>query len=70
MWKLLIDKNLKKTDFLTLARISSVTLAKLSKNENVSTETLLRICEALNCKITDIVESVERDSIGDKNGND
>lgn len=68
LWKLLIDKNLKKTDLLVLAKISSVTLAKLSKNENVSTETLLRICVALNCQITDIVDSVEKASIGDTDG--
>lgn len=59
LWKLLIDKNLKKTDLLSLANISTVTLAKLSKDENVSTEILTRICEALNCSLNDITELEE-----------
>lgn len=57
LWKILIDKNLKKTDLLSLANISTVTLAKLSKNKSVSIDILNRICEALKCGINDIVES-------------
>ena len=59
LWKLLIDRNLKKTDLLELADISSVTLAKLSKDENVSTEILIRICNSLGCGLNDIVDSEE-----------
>ncbi len=59
LWKLLIDKNLKKTSLLSLAGISSVTLAKLSKDENVSTDILIRICQSLNCQLTDIIDSEE-----------
>ncbi|MBE6669871.1 MAG: helix-turn-helix transcriptional regulator [Ruminococcaceae bacterium] len=54
LWKLLIDKQLKKTDLISLCKISSRTLTKLSKNENVNTDTLIRICEALSCGIEDI----------------
>lgn len=60
LWKLLIDRNLKKTDLLELAGISSVTLAKLSKDENVSTDILIRICNALNCEINEIIDSEDK----------
>ena len=56
LWKLLIDRKLKKKDLLTLSGISRGTLTKLNKDENVSTETLVRICTALKCDIADIVE--------------
>lgn len=56
LWKLLVDKRLTKTDLLSLCGISSRTLSKLSKNENVNSETLLRICEALDCDISDVME--------------
>jgi len=56
LWKLLIEKHLKKTDLISLCAISSRTLTKLSKNENVNTETLVRICEALDCTLADICE--------------
>lgn len=56
LWKLLIDKHLKKTDLISLCGISSRTLGKLSKNENVNSDTLLRICEALECDLFDIME--------------
>lgn len=56
LWKLLIDKGLKKTDLLSLCGMSSASLAKLSKNENVTTDVLVRICEALDCNIDDIME--------------
>ena len=58
LWKLLIDKNLKKTDLLELANISSDSLAKLEKNENVTTYVLEKICTALKCDIGDIMEMV------------
>ena len=56
LWKLLIDKGITKTELTELAKISSRTLAKLSKNQTVTTETLLAICEALSCDISDIME--------------
>jgi len=59
LFKLLIDKNMKKTELIKLADISSSTLAKLSKNENVSMDVILRLCQVLKCDIGDIVEITE-----------
>ena len=56
LWKLLIDKGIKKTELKTLAGVSSNVIAKLGKNDHVSMETLTKICTALNCDIADIVE--------------
>lgn len=59
LWKLLIDRKMKKKDLLEQAGISRGTLTKLNKDENVSTETLVRICTALKCDISDIVEIID-----------
>lgn len=56
LFKLLIDRGLKKTEFAKLAGISANTLAKLSKNENVSMDVLIKICSALDCSLDDIVD--------------
>ena len=56
LWKLMIDKDLKKKDLRQLAGISASSITKLGKNENVNTEILERICKALNCDISDIME--------------
>lgn len=56
LWKLLIDKDLKKRDLGQLAGISSASVAKLTKGENVQTDMLVKICAALNCGIEDIME--------------
>ena len=56
LWKLLIDKNLKKKDLRAATGISSASIAKLGKNENVTTDVLVRICNALECELTDIME--------------
>jgi len=56
LWKLLLDKNMKKTDLLDVADISSTTLAKLSKNQPVSMDVMGRICMALSCDIGDVME--------------
>lgn len=56
LWKLLIDKNINKTDLRKMTGISQSTIAKLSKGENVNTDVLERICVALKCEIEDIVE--------------
>ena len=56
LWKLLIDKGLKKTDLRAMANISNSTLAKLGKCEYVSMEIIERLCKALDCKIGDIME--------------
>ena len=56
LWKLLIDRDMKKSDLRRLSGISSASLAKLGKNENVMTNVLIKICSALNCDISDIME--------------
>ena len=58
LWKLLIDKNMKRTDLRAATGISTTTLAKLGKDENVSTEILAKICKALDCDVGDIMEMV------------
>ena len=55
LWKLLIDKDMKKTDLLKVANISSNILAKMNKGENVSMDSLQKICKALECDVGDIV---------------
>ena len=59
LWKLLIDRDMLKKDLAAKAEISSTSIAKLSKNENVNTEILVKICNALHCDISDIMEMVE-----------
>ena len=56
LWKLLIDRELNKKDLSKLANISSTTITKISKNENITTDNLIKICEALNCGIDEIME--------------
>lgn len=56
LWKLLIDKNLKKKDLQKMAGISSSSIAKLGRNENVNTEIINKICNALDCDTSDIME--------------
>ena len=60
LWKLLIDRDMNKGDLRISAGISSASMARLSKNENVTTDILLKICNALDCNISDIME-VEKD---------
>lgn len=55
LWKMLIDKGMKRSDLITKARISGNILAKLGKNEYVSMETLEKLCSCLNCDVGDIV---------------
>lgn len=56
LWKLLIERDMKKTDLRLKAGISTGALAKLGKNENVNTEVLAKICKALDCDVSDIME--------------
>lgn len=56
LFKLLIDKGMNKTEFRTKVGISEGTLAKLSKNEKVSMDILIRICRKLECTLDDIIE--------------
>ena len=61
LWKLLIDKNMKKKELGEAAGISNSLIAKLGKNENVTVDVLVRICSALDCGIDDIMELVPDD---------
>lgn len=63
LFKLLIDKGWKKTEFAKNAGISQNTLAKLSKNENVSMDVLMKICKCLNCNIEEVVEFILENEI-------
>ncbi len=58
LWKLLIDRDLKKKDLEEKAGVSHYTMSKLTRGENVTTETLAKICRALGCKVDDIMEIV------------
>lgn len=62
LWKQLIDKDMTKTELRLKADIGTATLAKLSKNEHVSMEVLLRICQVLNCDISEIIEIVIKEN--------
>lgn len=61
LWKLLIDKKMKKKELGEAAGISNSLIAKLGKNENVTVEVLVKICTALDCQIEDIVELTSED---------
>ena len=56
LFKMLIDKGMKKTEFAKEVGISANTLAKLSRNETVSMEVIIRICRALGCSVDDIMD--------------
>ena len=56
LWKLLIDRDLKKKDLQQMSGVSAASITKLGRNENVNTEILEKICIALKCDISDIME--------------
>ena len=58
LWKLLIDKEIKKKDLSAMAGVSPATITKMGKNGHVTTEVLLKICTALDCRIEDIMEVI------------
>ena len=61
LWKLLIDKNMNKTELRMASGITTTALAKLGRDENVNTEVLAKICQTLDCKIEDFMELVPED---------
>lgn len=69
LWKMLIDKNMYKKDLAANLNISSATVAKMGKGENVSLEVLQKICEYLDCNIGDIMsfEKEETKEVEEKN---
>ena len=58
LWKILIDRNMRKTDLIKSAKISTNAMAKLGKNEDVRVEVLVKICAALGCTIDDIMDII------------
>lgn len=58
LWKLLIDRNMKKKDLCAKAGISTATVAKMTKGESITTDSLLKICIAMKCDTSDIMEIV------------
>ncbi|WP_270411958.1 helix-turn-helix domain-containing protein [Ligilactobacillus ruminis] len=66
LWKLLIDKNLKKKDLMERWSISSASVAKLTKGDNITTDVLLRICEGLDCDFADIMQVIPDEEPGEK----
>ena len=58
LWKLLIDKDMKKRDLETIADIGKSTIAKMTRGEHVSMDVLLKICDAFKCDFGDIIEAV------------
>ena len=63
LWKLLIDKNMKKQDLKKATGISATCIAKIGRGDNVTTDVLVRICTALDCKLEDIMELVPDETV-------
>jgi len=61
LWKLLIDKGLNKKELIKLSGVSSSSIAKMTKGQNVTTDVLCKICEVLECDFKDIMEYVKRE---------
>lgn len=59
LWKLLIDKRLNKKELIKLSGVSSSSIAKLTKGQNVTTDVLCKICEVLDCDFKDIMEYIK-----------
>jgi len=59
LWKMLIDKNMNKQDLKEQSGVSAASIAKLGKGENITTDVLLKICETMNCRIEDILETID-----------
>ena len=62
LWKLLIDRGVKKQELQKMSEVSAASIAKMGRCENVTTDVLLRICEALDCNIEEIVERVPKNN--------
>ena len=70
LWKLLIDRGINKKTLREMSGISSTSVAKLGKGGNVNTDVLLRICDALNCDVGDIMEFVREDKFDEQERKD
>lgn len=62
LWKLLIDKGMTKTDLRMKTGMSTSTLAKMSNNENVAMDIILRICEILECNVGDVMDATKKEN--------
>ncbi len=62
LWKMLIDKNMNRQALKEISGISTASIAKLGKGDNITTAVLLKICNALDCDLPDIMELVEEDT--------
>ena len=62
LWKILIDRNMMKTDLVRAAHISTNAMAKMGKNEDVRLEVLAKVCSALDCKLDDIVDFIPEET--------
>lgn len=63
LWKLLIDKNMNRQALKEISSISTASIAKLGRGDNITTAVLLKICNALDCDLSDIMELIEDDTI-------
>ena len=61
LWKLLIDKGMNKKELKEISGISTTSIAKLGKGDNITTDVLVKICKSLECDISDIVEMTKED---------
>lgn len=59
LWKMLIDRDMSKADLRDAAGVSSASIAKLTNGANITTDVLLKICTALDCKVEDIIETIK-----------
>ena len=66
LWHILLDKDLKKKDLAEMAGVSTYTINKLNRNENVTVEVLAKICRALDCTMDVILEVLDDENEGDK----
>ena len=62
LWKILIDRDMRKKDLIELCDISKYTITRMNNGENISVETLAKICNALDCNFDDIMEIVKEDA--------
>lgn len=63
LWKILIDKNMKKSDLEREAQLTHYSMSKLTKEQDVSTDVLYKICSTLRCGIEEIMEFVDEDEV-------
>lgn len=70
LFKLLIDRDMNRQDLKKICGLSSASVAKLGKGENITTDMLVRICEGMNCKLEDIMELVLDDEETEDDQND